>query len=102
MEKSIKNRLDALIFESKNMGSDDNALTNFATKWRTFLSELSADDKKIAVTAYFQGIDENLELAKKDAQFISKNGNENERQEYANELVKIKELLSPRKNKVGV
>ena len=102
MEKSIKNRLDALIFESKNMGSDDNALTNFTAKWRTFLSELSADDKKIAVTAYFQGIDENLELAKKDAQFISKNGNENERQEYANELVKIKELLSPHKNKVGV
>ena len=102
MEKSIKNRLDTLIFESKNMGSDDNAFMNFAAKWRTFLNELNAIDKKIAVDAYFQGIDENLELAKKDAQFISKNGNENERQEYANELVKIKELLLPHKNKVGV
>ena len=93
MNKLVKNRLDALIVQSQNMGAEENGLENFATKWHIFLAELNSIDRKIAVEAYFQGIFDNLEIIKKGIQDVAKNGSEKERQEYFNEFEKMKELL---------
>jgi hypothetical protein len=101
MDKSIKNRLDTLILQSKGMTTDE-SLNAFAIIWRNFLNELSNEDKKIAVTAYFQGINDSLNLIKKDVHAIAKNGSEKDRQEYTKGLSKIKELLKPNKNTIAV
>ncbi len=93
MNKLVKNRLDALILQSQNMGAEENGLENFAIQWHIFLDELDTKDKKIAVEAYFQGIFDNIEIIKKGIQEVAENISEKERQEYFNEFKKMKELL---------
>jgi glucose-6-phosphate isomerase len=101
MDKSIKNRLDALIVQSKSLTTDE-SLNAFAIIWRNFLNELSNEDKKIAVTAYFQGINDSFNLIEKDVHDFAKNGSEKDRQEYAKGLSKMKELLKPKPDTVAI
>ena len=93
MNKSNKIRLDALILQSQTMGTEENSLEKFAAVWHSFLNELNANDRKIAVQAYFQGIKDNLEIIKKGVEEIVQNGTEIDRQAFSNEFEKIKELL---------
>jgi hypothetical protein len=99
MDKSIKNRLDALIVQSKSLTTDE-SLNAFAITWRNFLNELSNDDKKIAVAMYFKGINDSLNLVEKDVKDIAKNGSEKDRQDYAKGLSKFKELLQSKKDTI--
>ncbi len=99
MNKSVKNRLDALIVQSQNMGAEENGLEKFATVWHAFLNELNVSDRKIAVTAYFKGISDNLEIIKNGVDEIVQNGTEIDRKAFSDEFEKIKELLISKKTK---
>ena len=99
MSELEKNRLDALILQSKNMTSDAK-LNEFAIIWRSFLDVLTPTDKEIAIEAYFKGIHDTLDLIEQDVKDVSKNGSEKDRQDYAKGLGKMKELL--KSNKVTI
>ena len=99
MSELEKNRLDALILQSKNMTSDSK-LNEFTITWRNYIDELAPTDKEIAIEAYFKGIHDTLDLIEQDVKDVSKNGSEKDRQDYAKGLGKIKELL--KSNKVTI
>ena len=99
MNKSNKLRLDTLILQSQTMGTEEYSLEKFAADWHTFLNELNARDRKIAVQAYFQGIKDNLKIIKKGVDELVQNGTEIDRQAFSDKFDKIKELLISSKAK---
>ncbi len=99
MNKSNKLRLDALILQSQTMGTEENSLEKFAAVWHSFLNGLNANDRKIAVQAYFQGIKDNLEIIKNGIDELVQSGAEIDRQAFSDEFEKITELLISNKAK---
>lgn len=89
MNQSDKVKLNELIAQSKNM-HDDTELQGFSVKWRAFLNSLSLEDGKIACLAYFDGIFETLDKIGEDVKDLVENGTEQERQNYFDELEKLK------------
>lgn len=92
MNHSNKIKLIGLIAQSKKMYTDADTQA-FAIKWRTFLDSLSQIDGEIACEAYFAAIFETLDKIEEDIKDLVENGTEQERQDYAVLLEKLKEPL---------